>query len=800
MFQNYLLTALRNLFKHKVFSFINIFGLALGVTACLLIFRYVRFERSFDRFHAHADRIYRVQQNRYDEGKLSTQWVAGAAGMGHAAVTEVPEVEAYSKLKKTSGVVSFGEKSFREEKMYFATEGFLPMFSYKVLKGDAANALKAPNTAVITESVARKYFGDADPMGQTIRHNGEADYRITGVMADLPAHTHLKFDLLLSFSTFVNFTSQDAVTGFNWDGFLTYLLLKEGSDIKRVEEKITAVAAKKNDPEGRSKVKTIDVKLQALPSIHLDSDFMGEAEVNGNGRSVAFLLMIAIFIIILAWVNYINLSTARALERAREVGVRKVMGSHRWQLVRQFLIEAALVNGLAMVLAIIMVVALRPFFNGLTGREVSLSALIDGGFWLALGLLFAAGSFLSGFYPAFVLSSFRPIEVLKGRLTRTAHGNLLRQSLVVFQFAASFALVVGTYSVYRQLRFMNNQELGVQIDQTLVLRGPEVTDAKYGQKLEAFKTELKKIPGIELMTASSSVPGGKVDWNAGGISLHGSDKVNQYRVFAVDNDFVNTYGLKLLAGRAFDHRAPGDSASVLFNEAAIRTLGFTKAEEAIQKKINFWGDVFTIVGVVSNHHQESLQQGYDSYIYKMDPRAQNYFSIRISEASRLEALISGTKKSWEAFFPGNPFEYFFLDDHFQKQYEADRQFGRTFALFSVLAIIVACLGLFGLVTFVTAQRTKEIGIRKISGAGMGHIIVLLTKDFIRPILLAFAIATPLTYYLVHRWLQQYAFRMEMSSWMFILPAMAILVVALFTMNLKTIRIASENPVKSLRTE
>ena len=801
MFQNYLKTALRNLVKHKVFSFITIFGLALGITACLLILQYVHFERSYDNFHEKGDRIYRVQQDRYDEGKLSTQWAAGAAGIGPAMLAEVPEVEAYAKLHKADGVITYNEQKFREERLYFATDSFLTMFSYGVVRGKIEGALAEPNTAVITASTAKKYFGTEDPVGKTISHNREADYKITAVVQDVPLNTHLKFDVLFSFRTYVKLTSPDAEIGFNWDGFYTYLLLKPGADKKVVEEKITRVAAKKNDPEGTSKHKTIELHLQPLQDIHLTSNFMAEAEVNGNGASVSFLLLIAIFIIVIAWVNYINLSTARALERAKEVGVRKVMGSYRGQLIRQFLFESFIINLLAVVLALVLVLLSLPLFNSLTGKSVSFSLLRDNAFWLAGCFIFISGTFLSGLYPAIVLSSFRPIEVLKGKLARSSHGALLRHALVVFQFAASFALVVGTYSVYRQLKFMENGELGVNIDQTLVLRGPNITDSTYARKLATFKTELLRLPGIQMMTVSSDVPGNKVGWNAGGIGLVGSDKVNQYRVFAGDVDFTNTFGLKVLAGRSFSREFPSDTAAVLFNEAAVASLGFSKPEEAVNKQISFWGDVFTIVGVVSNHHQESLREAYDAYIYRMDPEADNYYSLKGGgNTANWEGIISATKQKWEAFFPGNPFEYFFLDEHFQKQYEADRQFGRTFALFAVLAIIVACLGLFGLVTFATSQRTKEIGIRKISGATTSNILMLLSKDFIKPILISFAIATPITYYLVSEWLQSYAFKINISAWMFVLPALVVLFIALLTINTKSLKIASANPAKSLRTE
>jgi len=803
MFQNYFKTALRNLIKHKAFSAINIFGLAIGIAACLMILQYVRFEKSYDDFHANGDRIFRLQQNRYNEGKLSTQWAAGSAGIGQAVKENIPEVEAYAKLTRTDGVVSYGDNRFREEKMFFANDDFLPMFSYNVIRGQKQGALKEPNTAVISSTVAKKLFGNEDPLGKVISLDKEVDFKVTAVVADMPINTHLKFSVLFSFPTYVALTSPEAETTFDWDGFMTYILLKKGADAQKVEAKVAQVVEKRVGEEYKKRNESVEYKLQPIKDIHLTSNFMEEAEVNGDGKAVKFLLIISIFIIVIAWINYINLSTARSLERAREVGVRKVMGSHRVQLIRQFLFESLVINFLAVILAFVIVLLSLPLFNSLTGKELTFSLIADVNFWIALVGIFLGGTFLSGLYPAFVLSSFRPIEVLKGKLSKTAHGAWLRQALVITQFAASVALMVGTYSIYRQLKYMKSQELGVQIDQTLVLRGPNVKDSTYATKLTAFKNELRRNPAIQRVTASSDVPGNKVGWNAGGVRLVGSDpnKSQQYRVFGVDYDFIKAYGLKVLKGRDFDEKFASDSSAVIFNEAGIKLLGATKAEDVLNKKIDFWGTEFTIVGVVSNHHQESLKQDYDAYIFRLFPAPDNYYSIKISGGTgAVNDIIKTVEKEWSSFFPGNPFEYFFLDDHFAAQYKADEQFAQTFGLFAGLAIIVACLGLFGLASFVTTQRTKEIGIRKISGASISSIVVLLTRDFVKPILIAFAIATPITYYLLKQWLENYAFRTDVTFWMFFIPCLVILLIAMITVSTQTVRAASANPVKSLRTE
>ncbi|HEV7334199.1 MAG TPA: ABC transporter permease [Flavisolibacter sp.] len=803
MIKNFFVTALRNLAKHKAFSFINIFGLALGIAACLLIQQYVRFERNYDRFQAKGERIFRLQQNRYNEGKLSTQWAAGSAGIGRAVKEDLPEVEAFAKLTQTRGVISYGNEKYREERMFYANDAFLPMFSYQALQGQVEGALAEPNTAVITAATAKKYFGTENPVGKVISRNKRQDFKITAVVADPPENTHLKFDVLFSFQTYVNLTSPDAETTFDWDGFYTYVLLKPGVDPVKTEAKIAQVVEKRVGQEYKERNEKVEYKLQPLRDIHLTSNYMMEAEVNGDGKAVKFLFIISIFIIVIAWINYVNLSTARSLDRAKEVGVRKVLGSQRAQLIRQFLFESFVINLFAVTLAFLLVILSLPLFNSITGKNVTFSLVTDGNFWLTLIIIFLGGTLLSGLYPAFVLSSFRPIDVLKGKLARTTHGAWLRQSLVIIQFAASVALMVGTYGIYNQLSYMKNQDLGVDINQTLVVRGPSVSDSTYTKKLTAFKTELLRQTGITKIAASSEVPGSKVDWNAGGIRLAGSDvnKSQQYRVFGIDYDFVDAYGLRVIKGRNFSRDFISDSSAVLFNEAAVKQLGFEKPEEALNKKIDFWGETYTIVGVVSNHHQESLRETMDTYIYRLIPESDDFYSIKLEAGGpSITGAIKTIEQAWNRFFPGNPFEYFFLDDHFAEQYKADEQFGKTFALFAILAIIVACLGLYGLASFVTTQRTKEIGIRKISGASISSLLVLLTKDFLKPIFLSFAIAIPVTYFLLQQWLQNYAYKTSITAWMFVLPALLILIVAIITVTTQTLKTASANPVKNLRTE
>lgn len=631
MFSNFFTTALRNLFKHKAFSFINIFGLAIGIAASLLILEYARNELSYDRFEPNSGRIYRLEQDRYKNGKLSTQWAAGATGIGPLVKDAAPEVESFARLRGTGAVVSYNDREFRENNMYFTNDAFLSMFSYKALAGSAAGALKDVNSAVITASTARKYFGNEDPIGKTLSLNKRDNFRVTAVVPDPPPNTHLKFDILLSWSTFVNWQGIRVETTMDWDAFLTYILVRPGTDTALLAKKIDSAVHAKFGEKMKAGNYDVAYHLQALPDIHLYSHYMFEAEPNGDGKAVYFLLAIAIFIIVIAWINYINLATARSIDRAKEVGVRKVLGSLRRQLIGQFLFESLLINGMAVVLAFLLIICCLPLFNFITGKALHFSLLKDPIFWLALACLFVTGTFLSGLYPAFVLSSFRPIIVLKGRLSKTGHGAFLRQSLVVIQFAASVILMVGTFAVYRQLHFMQHQDLGVQISNTLVIKGPGVLDSTYVNKLNGFKTEALRIPGVKQLAVSTEVPGSKVGWNAGGIRLVEGDpnKSDQYRIIGIDHDFLDAFGLKLLKGRNF-YPGLADSMAVLFNEAAIKKMGFAKDEDAINKKIEFWGSQYMIVGVVSNHHQESLQQDYDAHIFRYIPDANSYYSLKLT--------------------------------------------------------------------------------------------------------------------------------------------------------------------------
>ena len=808
MFKNYLKVAWRSLIKNKTYSIINVGGLAIGITACLLILQYVSFETSYEDFHAKKDRIYRLHQDRYNAGKLSTQWAAGAFAAGNTFKDAIPEIEDYVKVVETRDiVVNVDNEALKIDEVYFAGSSFFTIFSYDLLDGDAETVLKEPKTAAISASTALKIFGTTKAVGKTVLISGGRNYRITGVYKDMPINTQLKPNFLASYATFqemVKTNSNGEENPEEWwdsDGCLTYVLLQEGSDPGFVESKFPAIVEQNESDYSKESNSRASYLLRPIQDIHLYSNYMMEPGPTGNAKTVYLLLGIAFFIIIIAWVNYINLATARALGRAKEVGIRKAVGSERRQLITQFFFESALFNGLALLLALIIMAAVIPAFNELSGQQLSYVLFSKPGFWVGLIALFSVGVFLSGTYPALVLSRFKPVEVLKGRMVSTSQGIVLRKSLVVFQFVASLFLLIGTLTVYQQIQYMRDQSLGLDIDQTLVVVPPIVTDSTFSGQKTAFKETLLQYPSITNVAASTTIPGEPVGWNAGGIKLVSQDEelAKQYRIIGVDYDYIDQFGMKLIAGRKFSEEFSTDPEAVIFNRSAINQLGFQNPEEALGERIDFWGRQYTIIGVAENFNQESLKLPYEPLILRLIPDVRGYFSIKTSSASIAQTIVE-VETAWDKFFPGNTYEYFFLDDHFNDQYIVDQKFGKVFGLFTGLAILVACLGLFGLASFTTLQRTKEIGIRKVLGASVMGILKLLYKEFAFLLLLAFLISIPIAWYAASNWLEGYAFRIDLHWSFFVLPFAVILIIALITVSFQTIKASLANPVNSLRTE
>jgi putative ABC transport system permease protein len=800
MLKNYFTSLLRYTSRNKAFTLINVLGLAIGMMACMLITQFVMHEFSYDDFHAHKARIFRLQLDRYNKGELSTRWASGCGGIGPDLKANFPEVKYMTRMHESGSLFSYGDVFFKEDNVHYASEDFFKIFSFRLIEGVDSTVLKEPFKMVVSQSFAKKYFGNVSPVGKILKNNGKNDYEITGVFEDTPANTHMKFDALLSFSSFIKLVD-NPITTWQWDGFKTYILLDQNADAKEFEAKLPAFVQKQVGKDLKNDNAGMVFHLQPINDIHLDSDFIGEFKSNGNRQSAYFLSIVAALILVIAWINYINLSTAKSIERAREVGVRKVMGGFRSQLIQQFLFDSFLLNVLAVTLAIALALTFTPAFGELTGRPLENILFKQSMYWVWLGSLIVAGTLLSGLYPAFILSGYKPVDVLKGRFKNTDRGVHFRKGMVIVQFIASITLIAGTFTVYLQINYMQQQELGVDINQTLVVTSPNVVDSTYEQKFLVLKQRLSEYPEVAAVSASSSVPGRQAGWNAGGIRRisQREDEANQYRVIMMDHDFIELYGLKVVSGRSFSADVSHEDKNVMINESAVPLLGYAKIDDALNDQIFFWGDTFKIIGVLKDYHQESLKKSYDPMVFRYNAAPDGLYSIKFNTVNVKESIVK-FEENWKALFPGNPFNFFFLDDHYNQQYQADQQFGKVFGIFSTLAIFIACLGLFGLSSLTAIQRTKEIGVRKVLGATVPSVLVLISKDYIKLMAIAIIISVPLSWWIMNAWLQDFASRIALSWWIFALPSLLIVIIALLTVSIHTIKVAIANPVDSLRYE
>jgi putative ABC transport system permease protein len=819
MLRSYLTTAWRNIRKNKVFSAINVVGLAIGMSACLLILQYVNFELSFDQFNKNIDDLYRVYNDRYQNGKLIQHGTITYSAIGKAMQDDYPEVVDHSRVEPYGPLVITKDlRQYGKQHGLYVDNSFLNMFSYPMLSGDTRSALAEPHTVVLTADAARRYFGVSEAeagtvIGKTIRVADDTiPYRITAVTGKFPENSHLSFDLLLSYVTL--YSGKDAWKQSDYDfrdsDFWHYVRLKHGTDYKALEAKFGAFSDKHF--QGNKISGSVEkFYLQPVSRARLYSDFEYEIGKTGSATVVWGLLIIALFIIVIAWVNYINLSTARSVERAKEVGVRKVIGAARGQLIRQFLTESFLINGFALMIAVGLMFLLQGLFNSLVGHELSVRYLFmrsQGGYVLTvclLGLLLT-GIFVSAFYPAFVLSSFRPIQVLKGRFSASKRGVVLRKALVVAQFTITVALMIGSFVVYRQIRFMNRQSLGLDINQVLAIGAPVLTpgDSTFMVKENSFFEEARRIPGVTGVAASWSPIGGETGRT---FDMRRADQDNTVhytmRQNGISQDWLSVYKIKIVAGRGYrntDYNADDNARNhIILNQSAVKLLGFASPETAIGKDIFSGSRRWTVIGVIGDYHQKSLR-------FPMEPTilVPYYFngsgiSVRV-ETTNAPAAIAALKKTFDSFFPGNLFDYYFADRHFNDQYASDQLFGKAFSLFAGFAIFIACLGLLGLSLFATTQRVKEIGVRKVLGASVVNIVGLLSKDFMILVLAAFLIASPIAWGIMHRWLQDFAYRVDIDWWVFLLAGVLSAFIAMATISFQAIRAAVANPIRSLRTE
>jgi len=803
MLKNYFKVTSRNLLKNKFSTSLNILGLAIGMTCYLLIFQYVNFQLSYDGYHRNKNDIYRLQQDVYKNDVLENSYALTSFNAGPVLKEEYPEVKETARcIRFQNNTVSYMEKKYKNEKIVITEPTFFKVFSSRILQGDPATSLKGPKKIMLSQSTAEKYFSGENPVGKIIditTKRSEFSCMVTGIFADIPANSHLKFDMLLSLNTLY----PDSYSDWIFSTVYTYLLLTPEAKANQLESKLPAFIDKyiaKEVPRAAN----WKYRLQPLGEIYLYSDLTYDTE-NGDGKIVYFLLIIALIILIISWINYINLSTAHAMERAREVGLRKVLGSHRIQLIKQFLSEALLVNLIPILIAVLFAIILLPKLRELTGQEIP--PFLKGGiFWLHLIGLYIIGSFLSGLYPAFVLSSFPPVAVLsRSKFSQTGSSNLLKKILVIFQYTVSTILIIFTFTVYQQIQFMKNKDLGINIKNLVAVTIPAIpTNQETKQNFDTFKTELFRYPAITHVTGSLIIPGSppqfqRLIWKEK--TPYKDGKI--ISIIFTDYDFIPTYQINLAAGRNFSQKYGTDDNSIILNETALELLGYENPQKAINQVVNIWqipGN-YKIIGVIKDYHQQSLKKSHAPIALLLNPSFKNYYTIKINpQNTSTPEILKIIRSQWHETFPGNPLDYFFLEDYFNRQYKADTQFGKVLGIFVILALIITCLGLLGLTYFNTYQRRKEIAIRKSIGAGTKEILLLLSSNIVKLVTLAVVIAWPIAYLIIHQFLKSYANRIAVPLLLFLSSGIILIVITLFTSAYHTISAARANPVEALKQE
>jgi putative ABC transport system permease protein len=820
----FLKTFIRTLRKNTFFSLLNIIGLALGMSVFLLVALYVQFEKSYESFNPNAATVYRITLETY----LNNERVfSSAENYPEVAnvILELPEVEDVTRLYNLgykNNVIITNEDAkpqpiaFKQRRFLYADSSFLSLMGYTLSAGDLNTALSEPHTTVLTKQSAELYFGNENPIGKMLRMRDDDGndelVRVTGIVNDTPLNTHLKFDILFSYKTLFARTVNDATVAsttarfdHSWsrNDMYTYVRLAPGTNVADFESKLADLEQNKN-PEAKQSGERNVLKLQALQDIHLTSKLADEAEPNGDERIVSFSALIGLFVLSIAFINYINLSTAQAMERAREVGVRKIMGAVKRQLILQFLTEAACVNLASLLLAYALIGLALPLFNTIAGLPLTIQFLIQPWFISLLAILWLSGTLLSGFYPALVLSSFHPMSIVKGRMKNSMRGVMLRKSLVIFQFMASVALIAGTLIVFRQLDHMLKEDLGMNMSQVLVVERPSIgpRQAGFPSAFEQFKNTVKSHSAIESFSISGTVPGKQREYKVS-LKRYGAsdDQLITTRVNSMDYEFMDVYKMKILAGRVFSEAYKKDrDTAVVITESASRLLGFATPQDAIGQTVTIpdWTSPI-VVGVINDYHHVSLKSKMDPVLFYCDPVEGEYYSMRIN-GTAVDDAVRTVEAAWKKSFPGNPFEYFFLDDYFNNQYKNEQRFGMLFTTFSVLALIIGCLGLLGLSAYTTSQRSKEIGIRKVLGSTETGIFSLLSMEYIKLIGIASVLAIPIVYFVMHQWIENFPYRTTISPVVFIVAGSAVLTIALLTVSIQTIRAARANPVKALRSE
>lgn len=810
MFKNYVTTALRNLRKHSFYSLINVLGLSIGLSCFILIAVYVQDELNYDKMHSDLEHIYRMDFAGSINGSEFNTALASVPA-AETMKSEFPEVIDAVRLRgQGDRLVKWtkNDQNFKEERVTFADANFFQFFDFEVLSGDVETMLERPNTIAISETVAKKIFGSEDPIGQEVTLDNRTDYEVTGVFADMPSQSHMHFDLLLSMAGL----EEARMTVWMSFNFQTYLKLQPGTDPNTISAKFPSLIEKYIGPEvqqfmGASLEEFYEAGNRAgfslfpLKDIHLHSAKLGDIEPNGDIKYVYIFSAVALFILLLACINFMNLATARSASRAKEVGVRKTMGAYRSHLIKQFLAEAILICLIAFGISIALSAAVLPLFEELSDKTLALGQLLNPAFLGSMLLVMVVVGVLAGSYPALYLSRFKPVEVLKGKLNLGMKSGGIRSVLVVLQFSISIIMIVGTAIVFDQLSYIQNKKLGYDKDQVIMLHDAWLLD----DNIRAFKTEALRNSNVLKGTIASFLPVGTTNnnnaWFAGKTTGTGNTYI--FNNYGIDLDYMETLGMEIVDGRNFSAEFPNDTTKVLINQAAVAQLGF---EKPVGEYISTFGGsqqepetvTFQIIGIVKDFHFNSMKQAIDPLVFTLDER-RGFVSFKLS-ANNISETIAFLEQTWEQFAPSQPFEYSFLDDRFDRIYENEQRIGDIFGVFAFLSIFIACLGLYGLASFTAEQRRKEIGIRKVLGASVASILGLLSKEFIKLVILSFILAAPVAYYFMNEWLTEFEYRTELKPLTFFISGVLALVIAWLTMSSQSYLAARANPATSLKDE
>jgi len=808
MFRNYLKIALRNLSRYRFISFINIFGLAVGLTCCLLILCYIMYEVSYDRYHDKARNTYRVERTflNPETGMLSLQLGTISPPFGPLLTNDFKEIQTETRfLQAGNTTFKYGDKIFTEPNVYFADEHFFDVFTTGVTKGNPRKALEDPYSVMLTETVAHKYFGNEDPINKMVRLDNQINCRVTGVYKELPANTHFHPNVMISFNTLRDsavYGEKNLRTNWGNNSFFTYIVLPDGYNPKRLEAQFPAFLDRHMAGEyGRFKPSQgTSLTLRKLTDIHLYAHNDFEAEINGDSKRVYIFSAIALFILLIACINYMNLSTARSVLRAKEIGIRKVAGAEKRELVAQFLTESVFITWMSALLAFVFTWLALPWLNRMSGLSLDAGILFKGAVIVPILLMPFITGILAGLYPALFLSSFQPIRVLKGLMKTGGTHASFRRTLVVMQFGISIALIICTAIVFRQLQYMQNMSLGFNKEQIVTLPYNSGLNKSY----ESFKTALLADAGIKSAGRSSRIPSGRL-LDASGSQINRGDSLAptkaDIKFVVADEQFIPTYNINIVAGRNFSRAFGMDTSSYLINEEAVRALGLHSNEEAIGKPFSYGGRKGILAGVFADFHFEDLHQRIVPLVlYEEAINLDNYGYISVKVTGNLPHALQHIERTWKKFLPETPYTYTFLNDRFGKLYNSEQKQGSIFTAFAGIAIFIACLGLFGLSAFATTQRVKEIGIRKVLGAGTATIVGLLSADFLKLVGIAALLAFPVAWYAMHQWLNDFAYRTSIPWWIFLLAGCIAALVALVTISFQAIKAALANPVKSLRSE